>query len=277
MTRRSPLVSVDELSTLLGAVTLLDVRWRLGGPPGRAEFERGHIPSATYVDLQTDLADPPGDRGRHPLPDSDRFAEAMRACGVSNDRAVVVYDAVGGTSAARCWWLLRYHGHQDVRLLDGDYLLWVAEQQPVETTESEIGTGDFAARPGQLPVLDSEGARRVAQHGVLIDAREAERFCGETEPIDPVAGHIPGAVNVPTSRNLVQIDGGGSRFRSPEELAAEYDAGEGSPVGVYCGSGVTATHDVLALDLLGVEAALYVGSWSEWVTDPDRPVATGDD
>ncbi len=264
---------------MLGSVTLLDVRWRLGGPPGHEEFLLGHIPGAAYVALETDLADPPGHHGRHPLPDQDRFTRAMRRSGVSNGRPVVVYDAVAGTSAARCWWLLRYYGHPDVRVLDGGWTTWVDAGGAVEAGEPAVASGDFTASPGHMPVVDADEALRIARDGVLVDARAPERFRGESEPIDPVAGHIPGAVNVPTSSNLVgSSHRRAGEFKAVEDLRADYrDAGVdlGRPVGVYCGSGVTATHDVLALELLGVGAALYPGSWSEWVNDPGRPVATG--
>lgn len=273
MVERSPLISAVELAERLDSVTLLDVRWKLGGPPGEAEFRRGHIPGAAYVDLETDLADRPGDRGRHPLPDQERFQEAMRRCGVREDDSVVVYDAVAGTSAARCWWLLRYHGHRDVRVLDGGYGRWVEAGGAVQQGDATPEPGDFTARPGHLPVLDPVEAARMAYDGALIDARAPERYRGETEPVDPVAGHIPGAVNVPTSDNLRA-----GTFKQPAELDAVYRAAgvelEG-PVGVYCGSGVTAAHDVLALEVLGVRASLYPGSWSEWVTDSTRKVATG--
>lgn len=272
----SPLVSTSGLAGRLGSVTVLDVRWQLGGPPGHAEYRLGHVPGAAFVDLETDLADPPGARGRHPLPDTGRFEAAMRRCGVRDDRPVVVYDAVGGTSAARCWWLLRYHGHGDARVLDGGYPAWVADGGDVEEGDPVVEPGDFTARPGRMPVVDVDGVLALARDGVLVDARARERFLGEVEPIDPVAGHVPGAVNLPTSENLVEP---GGRFRSREDLAAAYarvGVRPGRPVGAYCGSGVTAAHDVLALEVLGVEAALYPGSWSEWVTDPSRPVATGE-
>ncbi|HET6627419.1 MAG TPA: sulfurtransferase [Nocardioidaceae bacterium] len=279
MTRR-PLIEVQELADVLGRVTLLDVRWSLGGPPGHEEFLRGHLPGASYVDLATDLADPPGERGRHPLPDPDRFGAAMRRCGVDGDRPVVAYDDVSGTSASRAWWLLRHHGHRDVRLLDGGYSSWVRAGLPVQHGPGVPPPGDFRPVPGAMPVLDADGAARVAREGVLVDARAAERFCGEVEPVDPVAGHIPGAVNVPAADNLVAAEEPSrGRFRSVEDLADGYlrraGVGTAGEVGVYCGSGVTATHDVLALEVLGVTAALYPGSWSEWVTDPTRPVATG--
>lgn len=279
MSHTSPLTRSGELVRALGTVTLLDVRWHLGGPPGHAEFLRGHIPGASYVDLETDLADPPGERGRHPLPDMERFAEAMLRSGVFSDRPVVVYDDVFGTSASRAWWLLRYYGHRDVRVLSGGYAWWLKDDGPVERGETVVPVGDFQPSPGHMPTLDAEGAARVAREGVLIDARSPERFRGDREPVDPVPGHIPGAVNVPTVRNLVGPQAAlHGQFRPVEDLSGVYDTAgvrAGREVGVYCGSGVTATHDVLALELLGVPAALYAGSWSHWVTDPGRPVATG--
>ena len=272
---QSPLITPRRLAELEEPVVLLDVRWQLGGPPGRDEFLRGHIPGASYVDLETDLADPPGDRGRHPLPDPERFAAAMRRCGVRVDTPVVAYDAVGGTSAARCWWLLRYHGHRRVKVLDGGWQAWLEDVGTVEEGPTSTAAGDFEAQPGGMPVLDADEAARVAREGTLVDARAAERFRGETEPVDPVAGHIPGAVNVPTALNLEEP---GGRFKHARELTPVYElAGvrPGRPIGVYCGSGVTAAHDVLALEALGLDASLYPGSWSEWVHDGTRPVATG--
>jgi thiosulfate/3-mercaptopyruvate sulfurtransferase len=265
------LIAPEELTDLLTqgpGVTVLDVRWQLGRTDGHDEYLAGHLPGASYVDLESDLADPAGEGGRHPLPDPERFAAAMRRCGVSRSRTVVVYDATAGLAAARAWWLLRYHAHPDVRLLDGG---WTAWRGAVETGEAEVAPGDFESDPGHLPVVDAEGAAEVARLGVLLDARAAERFRGEQEPVDPVAGHVPGAVSLPSSANL--RDG---RWKSPDELAEVYAVTErAGPVGVYCGSGVTATHDLFALHLLGREGALYAGSWSHWVTDPDRPVATG--
>ena len=291
MSYSSSLVSPAELVTLRGEVTVLDVRWALGRSDGFEQYLAGHVPGARYVDLETDLADPAtGDgRGRHPLPDPERFAERMRALGVSRQRPVVVYDDVFGTSAARAWWLLRYHGHPDVRLLDGGWTWYVRDGGPVETGEPDMhgaepwGEG-FVADPGHLPVLDADGAARVAAEGVLIDARAPERYRGEAEPVDPVAGHVPGAVNVPTAANLVpaQAERHG-HFRPADDLVAAYekalgaayDRGGDAEVGVYCGSGVTAAHDVFALHLLGLEAALFAPSWSGWVADPQRPVETG--
>ena len=266
-----PLVTVFELQQRLGEVTLLDVRYRTAGPTGPEEYDAGHLPGAVYVDLDDDLAGPPGRSGRHPLPSPGRFQEAMARAGVSSSRPVVVYDDWGGRAAARAWWLLRHHGHPDVRVLDGGWAAWVAAGGEVSTDPVRPPLGDFAGTPGTMPVVDAAAVPGVA---VLVDAREAERYRGETEPIDPVAGHIPGARNVPTSRNL---DNHG-HFRDPVELRVVYDeigAVPGADVAAYCGSGVTACHDVLAMELAGVGAALYPGSWSEWVADPERPVATG--
>ena len=266
------------------APVLLDVRWRLGGPPGLDRYREGHLPGARFVDLDRDLAPGPGPRpgGRHPLPDTVAFEAAMRRAGVDDDRPVLVYDENDSVAAARAWWLLRYFGHQQVQVLDGGYQAWLAADEPIETGPAPAPPpGTFTARPGHLPLLDAAGAARIAHEGVLLDARAAERYRGEVEPVDPVAGHIPDAVSAPTTENL----GPGGRFLDPEALRARF-AGLGVPAGavaadgavttgVYCGSGVTAAHEVLALSLAGIPAALYVGSWSDWITDPARPVVTG--
>lgn len=275
----SPLLGPTDLAALLGAVHVLDVRWQLGRSNGREQYLSGHVPGAVFVDLDADLADPPGPRGRHPLPDPSRFEAAMQRCGVRRDEPVVVYDDVSGTAAARAWWLLRHHGHDDVRVLDGGWSSWVAHGGPVEAGTVDPSPGDFRAAPGRLPVLDADAAARVAREGVLLDARAPERFRGDVEPVDPVAGHIPGAVNVPTAANLVPSGApGAGGFRPLEDLRrlyAEAGALDAPEVGVYCGSGVTAAHDALALAVLGRTAALYAGSWSEWIIDPSRPVVTG--
>jgi thiosulfate/3-mercaptopyruvate sulfurtransferase len=263
------LTTVEELLGTLEDVTVLDVRWELGRTDAREQYVAGHVPGAAYVDLPTDLADPPGRGGRHPLPDPDRFTAAMQRCGVRVARPVVVYDASSGLSATRAWWLLRYHGHQDVRVLDGGWSSWREGGGEVETGERLPPRGDFRAEPGHLPVVDADGAARVARDGVLLDARAPERFRGEVEPVDPVAGHIPGAVSLPATWN---VDDG--RFLPVAELEEVYAATDGvAEVAAYCGSGVTATHDLFVLHRLGREAALYPGSWSEWVADPARPVA----
>lgn len=262
----SPLISAPDLSALLDdeqQVTVLDVRYRLGGPPGPDEYAAGHIPAAAYVDLDADLAAPPGgaDGGRHPLPLADDFAAAMRRCGVRTDRPVVVYDDWQGLAAGRCWWLLRHHGHEDVRLLDGGWSAWVADGRAVETDAPELRPGDFVSRPGSG--VEPVAAEDVLDVEVLIDARAPSRYRGEEEPMDALAGHIPGAVNVPTGRNLTPE----GLFRPVSELRevyAEVGAVPDADVAVYCGSGVTAVHDLIALELLGVRGRLYPGSWSEW-------------
>ncbi|MFC4912657.1 sulfurtransferase [Actinomadura gamaensis] len=276
-----PLIDVSTLERMLKrggpAPVLLDVRWHLGGPPGVESYRKGHLPGAVFVDLDRDVAGTPGSGGRHPLPEPAAFEAAMRRAGVFADRPVVVYDGADSTAAARLWWTLRYFGHENVRVLDGGYHAWTTAGNAVAVGDSyeEVEPGDFQARPGNLPVLDAAGAAALAKAGVLLDARASERYRGEVEPIDPVAGHIPGAVNAPTLGN-VGVDG---RFL-PSELLRERFAGLGATdavdVGAYCGSGVTAAHEILALHLAGIPAALYVGSWSAWVADPTNPVATGE-
>ena len=277
--RDQHLVSVATLARELArdpAPVLLDVRWRLGGPPGIDRYRQGHLPGAVFADLDRDLAGRPGPAGRHPLPDPVTFQAAMRSAGVSQDRSVVVYDDGDATVAARAWWTLRYFGHRDVRVLDGGYRAWAGAGLAVTTADPAPVPGDFTADPGHMPVLDAAGAQAAARTGLLLDARAGERYRGETEPIDPVAGHIPGAISAPTVGN-VNPDG---TLRDDAELAARFAAlgavpGAGTPVAAYCGSGVTAAHEVLALTLAGIPAALYVGSWSNWVADLSRPVATG--
>ncbi|MWK37574.1 sulfurtransferase [Actinomadura sp. J1-007] len=271
-----PLIAVPSLDRLLRRrppPVLLDVRWHLGGPPGIESYRKGHLPGAAFVDLDRDVAGPPGADGRHPLPSPGGFEAAMRRAGVTGDRLVIVYDDADSTAAARLWWTLRYFGHEHVRVLDGGYRAWTEAGRPVSTDDPPVEPGDFVARPGRSPVLDAEGAAALAKAGVLLDARAAERYRGEVEPIDPVAGHIPGAVNAPTLGN-VGVDG---RFLPPEllrERFAQLGATDAVDVGAYCGSGVTAAHEILALTLAGIPAALYVGSWSAWVADPTNPVAT---
>jgi len=270
------LISAGELAGLPEPPALLDVRWRLGGPPGIELYLAGHIPGAVFTDLDRDLAAPAGRGGRHPVPAVAHFEAAMRRAGVRDGRLVVVYDDADSTAAARAWWLLRYFGHRPVRVLDGGYRAWVAAGQPVEAGAPPLRPepGDFTASPGHLELLDAAGAAALARTGLLLDARAGERYRGETEHVDPVAGHIPGALSAPTAEN---VNGDGT-FRSPADLARRFaalGAGAGTAIGTYCGSGITAAHEVLALTLAGIPAALYVGSWSEWITDPVRPVATG--
>jgi thiosulfate/3-mercaptopyruvate sulfurtransferase len=273
----TPLISAAQLDAALQAdapITILDVRWALGGPPGIDAFRRGHIAGAQFVDLDAELAAPPGP-GRHPLPDAAAFQAAMRSHGVSAARPVVVYDASTAMAAARAWWTLRYFGHPDVRVLNGGLASWEAAGKPVTAVETPAEEGDFEAVPESMPLLDAAAAARLATEGILIDARARERFRGDVEPVDPVAGHIPGARNLPASGNN-HPDG---RFLSEEELRRRFatvGAIPGTSVGAYCGSGVVAAQEVLALSVAGIHAALYVGSWSDWITDPERPVAKGD-
>ncbi|MBX6355778.1 MAG: sulfurtransferase [Micromonosporaceae bacterium] len=275
MTGTDVMIEVAELATVAAGATVLDVRWSLAAGPGRAEYAAGHLPGAVFVDLDADLCGPPGMAGRHPLPDPGRLQEVLRAAGVRADRPVVVYDGGDGLPAARAWWTLRWAGHPDVRVLNGGYPAWVAAGQPVTTAPERRPAGDFTVRPGGLPVLDADAAAALARDGVLLDVRAPERYRGETEPIDRVAGHIPGAVNLPTTEHVDEQ----GRLRPADQLRATFaSAGvrADAPVGAYCGSGVTAAHTVLALHQAGrTDAALYVGSWSEWITDPDRPVAVG--
>jgi thiosulfate/3-mercaptopyruvate sulfurtransferase len=274
----SPLVSVADLSfSLTGGDTplLLDVRWSLTGPPGIDSYRTGHLPGAVFADLDRDLAGPPGSAGRHPLPEPERATNALRRLGVRSGASVVVYDDGDASVAARAWWLLRWAGHDDVRVLDGGYAAWLAAGLPVVSGDPPAVTpGDVVVRPGGMPVADADEAAAVARTGVLLDVRAPARFRGETEPVDPVAGHVPGARNAPLSGNL----GPDGRFLDSADLAARFAAlgvGPGVEVAAYCGSGVGAAQTVLALEVAGLSGALYVGSWSHWVADPNRPVATG--
>lgn len=270
------IITASELaSESAGSVppVLLDVRWQLGGPSLRDDYAKAHIPGAVFVPLDTELAGPAGPEGRHPLPDLEVFGAAMRAAGVSADRDVVVYDGGQGWGAARAWWLLRWAGHPSVRVLDGGLAAW---EGPWESEVPQPAPGTFVPVPGGLELLDGDGAAALARSGLLLDARAPERYRGEVEPIDRVAGHIPGALSAPTTKNV----GADGRFLPQEELAARFKAlgaGSGARVGVYCGSGVSAAQEVLALAVAGIPAALYVGSWSEWSADHSRPVATGPD
>jgi thiosulfate/3-mercaptopyruvate sulfurtransferase len=281
-----PLETVGGLAAALGLrggiptgrpPVVLDVRWRLGGPPPAQLYAAGHLPGAVAVDLDTDLAGPPGGgAGRHPLPRPAALQAALRRWGVRDGDRVVAYDDADGGSAARAWWLLRWAGLTAVAVLDGGFAAWVAAGMPVTRDVPRPPPGDVTVRAAGMPVVDAAGAARLARRGVLLDARSGERYRGEVEPVDPVAGHVPGARSAPTADNV----GADGRFRSPAELRerfAELGVGDGTEVGAYCGSGVTAAQEVLALELAGVRAALYPGSWSGWVADGSRPVATGPD
>ena len=273
------LVEPAELAALVDggeALVLADVRWTLGGPPGRPEFEAAHLPGAHWVDLERQLSGPPGVGGRHPLPPPAVFEAAMRAIGVRADRPVVAYDAANSQAAARLWWLLTDAGHPSVRVLNGGLAAWRAEGRPTESGPARpVAPGDFTARPGQrrqLSAAEIEAGLRRGSGPVLVDVRAAERFSGATEPIDPVAGHIPGAVNLPVAGNL-DADG---RFLDAAAIRGRYaEAGVDGDVVLYCGSGVTAAQGLLALESAHLNGAIYPGSWSDWIRDDRRPVATG--
>ncbi len=269
-----PLISVDDLAARQGdpSLVLLDVRWRLDRPDGRPEYRAGHIPGAVFVDLEAELAAPPSPAaGRHPLPAPADLQAAARRWGIHGGDSVVVYDDLGGMSAARGWWLLADAG-VDVRLLDGGLRAWRDAGLPLEAGERAPAPGDVVLTPGRLPVVDQGDLEPFA--GVLLDARAAERYRGEVEPVDPRAGHIPGAVSAPTGENL----GPDGRFLPPDALRRRFEAlgvRAGEPVAAYCGSGVTASHEALALVLAGFTPALYPGSWSQWSNSEGAPVATG--
>jgi thiosulfate/3-mercaptopyruvate sulfurtransferase len=267
------LISTNELRETLAdkQIRLLDVRWALGDPDGPQHYLDGHIPGAVFVDLETELAAPgtPA-RGRHPLPDPAQLEKCARSWGMRTGDSVVVYDATGGMAAARAWWLLRWAGIADVRILDGGLPAWTnAGGEIASGAEPDPEPGDIELSPGQMPVVDADATAKWS--GVLLDARAGERYRGEVEPIDPRAGHIPGAISAPTAENL-DADG---RFHGVDALRDRFAEFGSGPVAVYCGSGVTAAHQIAALAAAGIEAALYPGSWSQWSNDPKRPVATG--
>jgi thiosulfate/3-mercaptopyruvate sulfurtransferase len=269
---------VTELAQRLDAgdpTTILDVRWQLGAPDGRDAHEAGHLPGAVYVALEDELSDHGvADRGRHPLPSGTDLQEAARRWGVRRGVPVVVYDDWNRAGSARAWWVLRAAGIDDVRILDGGLAGWRAAGGAVQTGSSTPPPGDVVVEhddlyAGALPTLTAEQA---AEHPNLLDARAPERFRGELEPVDPVAGHIPGAKNLP-STSVLTADG---TLLSEEELSAlAWSFGGSEQVGVYCGSGVTAAVLVAALSAAGIDAALFPGSWSQWSAQ-DRPVQTGD-
>lgn len=278
------LISVPELAAELegprGGLRLLDVRWSLPAPDGREAFERGHIRSAVYVDLETQLSDHSvSGRGRHPLPAGTALQAALRRWGVNRGDSVVVYDDWNRAGSSRAWWVLRAAGIADVRILDGGLGAWVAAGHSLAVGSETPAAGDVELvttdlYSGLLPTLTAEQVLNFA--GVLVDARAPERYRGEIEPIDPVAGHVPGAVNAPSTATLDE-DG---FFRNPSELREFFAAAgvTGSvPVGVYCGSGVTAAVDLVALELAGIGGTLFPGSWSQWSSDPANPIATGPD
>jgi thiosulfate/3-mercaptopyruvate sulfurtransferase len=271
-------MSVDELAAMLGepGLVVVDCRWALNKPDhGRNAYRAGHIPGAVFADLETDLSSRIGP-GRHPLPEPTTFDAMLGGWRVSPQSTVVAYDDAGGTIAARLWWMLSDQGHSTTYVLDGGIDAWIASGRDLEIGDPvhETRTPAGVATKAWAGIVEISGVANRSAGTVVIDARAPERFRGETEPIDPKPGHIPGAINIPTSENL-----SGGQFRSPAELRSRYmESGitEEDAVFVHCGSGVTACHDILALELAGFDRPLlYVGSWSEW-SSTDQPVALGD-
>ena len=278
MPASSPLISPESLSARLGesGLRIADVRWYLGQPgKGREAYDAGHIPGAIYLDVDGHLAARPGQgRGRHPLPSPAEFSRRLGAAGIGTKDFVVAYDDVGGWVAARLWWMLDDLGHERVAILDGGYPAWVAAGFPVSTDVPTPGPAALELGSSWSNVIDRDALRADLGKVVLLDARAAPRYRGETEPIDPVAGHIPTARNAPTDGNL----GPDGRFLPPEALAERFrrlGAGAGSDVVTSCGSGVSAAHNALAMRVAELpDPILYVGSWSDWST-AGYPVATG--
>lgn len=282
MTSHNDLIAVASLNSLLSAgnCRLVDCRFDLFDPDkGHAEYLAGHIPGAVYAHLDNDLARPISEQtGRHPLPDADVFIDQLRQWGISNDTVVVVYDHGNGSLAVRLWWMLKFWlRHDQVAVLDGGITAWQADGGTLETGETAVEPGTFSGAPDPAVVATTDEIASLVQRGQglhLVDARDSRRFRGELEPIDPVAGHVPGARNLPLAVNLTPE----GHWRESTELAqtwAEFLArGPADPPVVMCGSGVTACHLILSAHLAGVPAPrLYVGSWSEWIRDKSRPIA----
>jgi thiosulfate/3-mercaptopyruvate sulfurtransferase len=269
----NPFVSSDWLNLHRDEVVLVDVRWYLDGRPGRPAYEAGHIPGAVFLELNEVLAAPHDDdsRGRHPLPTPERFAEGLKELGIGDDDAVVAYDDAGGVIAARLVWMLRAIGH-DAALLDGGLSSWPAGQLHTDSPRPRP-PATFTAQPWPAKLLASID-EVAATRDVLIDARDRGRFAGDADPVDPRSGHIPGAKNVPTREHLNSR----GQIASPEQLRKTFAAAgiePGTPVISYCGSGVTACHNLLALEHAGLgPARLFPGSWSQWSRDPNRPIET---
>jgi len=282
------LVDAESLAHALGLrggalpdrnLVVLDARHALKDPGwGQKQWEAGHIPRAQHAHLDAELSARPSSRtGRHPIPDVDAFIDCCSRWGIDESVQVVAYDDAGGIWASRAWWLLRYYGHSAVAVLDGGIQAWQKAGLPLTADRTALPRRAFHGRPGAMPTVTTWDLTMRAPR-CLVDARAPPRYRGDEEPIDPIAGHIPGAQNMPTSANLdAEL-----RFLKRDELRRKYDA---TLAGVlprdtafYCGSGVTATHDILAMHVAGLPgAALYPGSWSEWIRDPLRPIMRGGD
>lgn len=275
------LISATELAGLVDSgdpVTILDVRWRLDEPDGRVAYLRGHIPGAVYVSLEDELSDHTvTGRGRHPLPSARGLEAAARRWGVRQDTSVVTYDDWNRAASARAWWVLTAAGLQNIRILDGGLSAWRSAGRPLESGPVDPPPGNVTVAHDDLyaggrPTLTAEqaGAGTVT----LLDARAPERFRGDVEPLDPVAGHIPGAKNLPSGAMLT-ADGTFVGDQALARLLTEHGIDRDGDLGVYCGSGVTAAVTIAALAATGRDAALYPGSWSEWCSDPGRPIVRG--
>jgi thiosulfate/3-mercaptopyruvate sulfurtransferase len=276
-TGQTVLTGVDQLvrdRAEGAAVRVLDVRWSLAQPDGRPAYRAGHIPGAVFVDLEADLSrHPRPGEGRHPLPHESDLQAAARSWGIDDGDRVVVYDDSGNLAASRAWWLLTHAG-LDVSVLDGALGAWRDAGLELATGDEVVEPGSVTLAYGTLPVLPLDDVAAWVAERPLLDARAGERYRGEQEPIDPRAGHIPGAVSAPTAENL---DATG-HFLDPAALRERFAAlglDPSVPVGVYCGSGVTAAHEAVALTVAGFRPVLYPGSWSEWSSHPELPVATG--
>ncbi|NUP25729.1 MAG: sulfurtransferase [Nocardia sp.] len=283
-TRAEVFTTTGELADTIASgapVTLLDVRWRLDRPDGREDYRAGHLPGAVYVDLDGALSDHSvTGRGRHPLPDGAALQRDLRAWGVRDGVPVVIYDDWNRAGSSRAWWVLTAAGLRDVRILDGGLAAWRESGGSLDSGEVTPAPGDATVtRPdlyaGALSVVTAGELGDIVANGTLVDARAPERYRGENEPVDPVAGHIPGAVNVPATALLDES----GRFRPDEEVLARYPGSGASPpepLAVYCGSGVTAAIAVAALTAAGREASLFPGSWSQWSADASNPVEVGE-
>lgn len=268
------LISPEALAAEPGCI-VFDCRFALTDKAaGRRAYAAAHIPGARFADLEQDLSAPAGSGGRHPLPDRAALAARLGAWGANDDSPLVCYDQNSGAVAARFWWLVRWLGHGDIRLLDGGLNAWIAAGLPVTAETPAPRAGRFSLRPALTRTISAAELREDSPPQ-LLDAREAPRFRGEQEAIDPVAGHIPGAISAAFAGNL-----GSGRFLPADDLRERFRALDLDPAAdtaCYCGSGVTAAHNILALLLAGYpEARLYPGSWSEWIVDPERPIAVGD-
>lgn len=279
--QNGPLISADELAAAIDACVVVDCRHELGNPAtGPDAYARGHLPGAYFLHQDHDLAGPrTGRNGRHPLPERAALAARLRSLGLNAGQMLVAYDGNGSMYAGRLWWLARWLGHAQVRVLDGGIDAWTRAGYPLSTDTPPAREGRFAEADTLVRrvTVDEVVANLTSQSFVVVDARGPERYRGDTEPIDPVAGHIPGALNRPFAQNL-RPDG---RFKPAEVLRAEFQTllkgRDPSTVVHQCGSGVTACHNALAMEYAGIaSSALYAGSWSEWCADPARPVATGE-